>query len=52
MLNQLFIGFVAILAGLIVLIMGAVIDHAPAIPTLILVGLVFVLGFIFGVSDE
>jgi hypothetical protein len=51
-MNNIFIGVVAILVGLIILVLGAVIDDAPAIPTLLLIALVFALGVVFGVKDN
>ena len=51
-MNNIFIGVVAILVGLIILVLGAVIDDAPAIPTLLLIALVFALGVVFGVKND
>jgi hypothetical protein len=51
-MNNIFIGVVAILVGLIILVLGAVIDDAPAIPTLLLIALVFALGVFFGVKND
>ena len=52
MLNNIFIGVVAILVGMIILVLGAVIDDAPAIPTLLLIALVFALGVVFGINHD
>jgi hypothetical protein len=51
-MNNIFIGVVAILVGCIMLVLGAVIDDAPAIPTLLLISLVFALGVIFGINHN
>jgi hypothetical protein len=52
MANNIFVGVVSILVGFAFLCVGAIIDHAPAIPTLLLTALVFAIGVLFGINHH